>query len=204
MSYLAWPACVLVIAITAIFVFSKPLERLLDRTKKISVSKSSLDTTATAQGTSIERKPSRAEELLSPFENALLLEQEAAIRQDLSNRRIDDSAEREKVLIRHLAAAYIYNRFDYTYQWIFGSQVSALQHLNVVGTASKNDLEGMYTIATITDPGFYANYSFDQWINFMVYFLLMRVDGDKVGITIAGTEFLKFLVDGGRPFNKAG
>jgi hypothetical protein len=60
-------------------------------------------------------------------------------------------------------------------------------------------------VATVLSPDFYANYSFDQWLNFMVAQVLVRVDnGDEVSITVAGREFLKSVVQQGLSFNKTG
>jgi hypothetical protein len=208
MQYLAWPLGITIIVIVGMVIFKAPLERLIDRTKKIT--KSGLDTTtpttAASQETGIERRATGAEEMLEPFVNSLVLEHEEAIRKELNNRRVDDPAERERVLIRHLAASVIYNRFDQIYQYIFGSQISALQELNPIGTMAKDDLETTYMLAAaITAPEFYQNYSFDQWLNFLSIHGLVRMDDvDKVTITVAGREFLKFLIQDGRSFSKNG
>jgi len=182
--------------------FRKPLERLLDRTKKIG--KTGLDATAVAQETSIERVPNGAEQLLARFDNALLVEQENAIRQDLNSNRVDNSAERERVLVRHLAATMIYSRFERTYQFIFGSQISMLQELNSGGTLHRDGLKTNYDVATMFSPDFYSSYSFEQWLQFMISQVLVRVDGEFVSITVGGRAFLKFIVEEGKSFSKAG
>jgi hypothetical protein len=203
MTILVWPAAVVIIAVVFMAIFKKPLERLLDRTKKIG--STGLDATASAQETSIDRRPTGADELLAQFEDEFLVDQEGLIRQELDHRRIDNPAERERVLTRLLAGAYIHSRFERTYHLIFGSQLSVLQELNAMGTAHRNNGREVYAVATVLSPDFYANYSFDQWLNFMVSQVLVRVDdGDAVSITVAGREFLKFVVQQGLSFNKTG
>ncbi len=202
MAYIAWPVTVLIVGVVFIVLFRKPIERLLDRTKKIGTT--GLDASTAAQETSIERTPSGAQELLARFENDLLLEQENAIRQELNNRRVDDPVERERVLVRHLAATYIYGRFERTYHLIFGSQILMLQDLNAAGILHRDNVKSHYDMACILSPEFYANYSFDQWLHYMVSQTLVLVDGDNVTITVAGREFLKFLIQEGLAFNKVG
>jgi hypothetical protein len=116
---------------------------------------------------------------------------------------VDTPADRERVLIRHLAAAYLYTHFDRTYRLIFGSQLSLLQELNAA-PSTRPAVEAHYTIATLLAPEFYANYSFDQWLHFMIAAVLVRVDGENINITVGGREFLKFVVQEGLSFNKNG
>ena len=79
-----------------------------------------------------------------------------------------------------------------------------LQELNSVGTFHKDHVKSFYDLAAILSSEFYANYSFDQWLHFMVSQVLVRVDGEYVSITVGGREFLKFIVQEGKAFNKAG
>jgi len=202
MAYIFWPAAVVIIALLFMAIFKKPLERLLDRTKKIGTT--GLDASVTSQGTAMERRASGAEELLARFDNALLREQESVIRQELDNNRVDEPAEREQVLVRHLAAVTIYSRFERTYTLIFGSQIEMLQALNAPGSLHRDLVKVHYDFAAIVSPEFYANYSFDQWLHFMVDQILVRLDGNLVSITVAGREFLTFLIQEAKPLNKNG
>jgi hypothetical protein len=201
MGILVWPAVVLIIAIMFLLVYRQPVTRLVDRTKKITTA--GLDASAAAQETSIERKQSGAEEMLARFENELLLDRENLIRQELTLRHVDAPADRERVLIRHLAAALIYNHFDRTYRWIFGSQLLLLQQLNAA-PSTRTAVGIHYQIAALESPEFYFNYSFDQWLHFMVSQVLVRADGEAISITVGGREFLKFVVEEGLSFNKNG
>jgi hypothetical protein len=60
---------------------------------------------------------------------------------ELDSKRVDSPAEREKVLIRHLAAAQLYNYFSYSYQLIFGSQLDLLQALNAASPVPKETIK---------------------------------------------------------------
>jgi hypothetical protein len=203
MQYLFWPAAVLILAVIFIIAFKKPIERLLDRTKKIGTT--GLDASAvTAQETAIERVPTAADELLGRFDDAMLRLREDAIRLELEQRRVDNPADRERVLIRHLAAAQVYAGFERVYRVIFGSQLQMLQALNSMGTAHKDNLKRHYDFAAILEPGFYASYSYDQWLHFLQSNFLVQVEGDAVTISIAGRDFLMFIVREGLTMNKIG
>jgi hypothetical protein len=164
-----------------------------------------LEASANAQETNIERRVSGADELLARFDNALIREQEDSIRQELNNNRVDNPTEREKVLVRHLAVAVTYSRFEQVYYTIYGSQIRVLQALNAAGSSHKDNVKAYYDLACLSAPSFYSNYSFDQWLNYMQSRMLLRIDGgDMVSITVFGREFLTFLVQEGRSIEKLG
>ena len=202
MTLYLWPIVVLVIALFFMVMYRKPLNRLLDRTSKISAT--GLEASAAAQETAIGKKTEGAEELLAHFENELLVDREKAILQQLDSRHISSPVERERVLVRHLAAAVLYAHFDSCYRLAFGSQLSLLQELNASSSSLKEAVQVHYELAKMMLPDFYSDYSFDQWLHFLTSRTLARTDGDYVSITVAGREFLKFIVQEGRSFSKHG
>lgn len=199
LSILVWPVVAVVVALVVIFQFKKPLERLVDRISKITPK--GVEATAASQETAIEKKG--AEELLAQIERTpLLAEREDIIRRELDFRRIDSPAERERVLLRHLAAAYLYSYFTNCHQAIFGSQLSLLRDLNASSPMKKGTARTYYDLAVVMSPDFYDGSNFDQWLNFLAGRTLVRVDGDDLNITVAGREFLKFMIQEGLTFNK--
>ena len=78
MQLLAWPVVVLILGIIVILVFKKPLERLIDRTQK--VGKGGLEAGSAIQIAPDQQRPSRGDELLRQFDNALLVKREVDIR----------------------------------------------------------------------------------------------------------------------------
>jgi len=189
---LAWPTA----AVIAMFIFRKPITSLLYRVQKVSTS--GIEATPPRQEpTSPELKPSSAADR-KMFDNAFLVQREELIRLDLERRGIA-SAERERSLIRFLAAAGIMVQFDRTYYLIWGSQIRALQVLNSSGSAGADAslLQPAYEMAAKQDPLVYANYTFNQWLDFFVQNALIKLEGSKVTITIEGREFLKYLVERG-------
>src|SRR5713101_1066156 len=100
MEFLAWPAAALVLGLVALFSLRKPLIRLIDRTKKIG--KLGLEATEQPPGEAITASPGH--ELMKAFDNALVVEQEGRILADLDRLKVPTGADRERVLVRYLAA----------------------------------------------------------------------------------------------------
>jgi hypothetical protein len=217
MAPFAWPLCVcvlfLILGLVFLFRHQDDISHLLSRTKHIG--KSGLTTSdtaalATQTDTKDVTKPSAAEELLRGFDNQLLVEQEAIITDFLNEKQITEPRERERVLTRYLASSYIVNRFEALNTSIFGSQLQALQMLNqkigtVVPTA---ELEGWYQVGVATSPHMYGpsgeNYTFGQWLGFMYRFSLIAIVGTDAHITVAGQEFLKYMVQNSYSSDKVG
>ena len=202
---IAWPPAILILGITAMFLFRQPLSRLIDRTRKIG--KEGLDASPQHQEVKMpELKPPASDELQRLFDNALLVQRESVISAELERLSFRDMTEREKFLIRLLAAAAITQQFEQTYSQIWGSQISALQFLNSLGASGGNEtvLRIWYDQAAARDPQVYQNYSFDQWLNFMVSWQLILRNNQVAVITIEGREFLKYLLHRGYTLYKAG
>ncbi len=202
MEFLAWPAVVLVLGVIAICVFRQPITRFLDRAQKIG--KSGIEAAASAQASGVEVKPSPADELLKAFDNALLLEREKFIRTELERLHIDSNPDRERVLIRLLAALALVQTFERTYTLIWGSQISALQFLNSAGSVRVDLLRPWYDQAAAREPELYSTYTFGQWLGFLEASLLIARTGDSAAISVGGREFLKYLLHQGYALYKLG
>jgi hypothetical protein len=113
---------------------------------------------------------------------------EAAIRQTAGQVPVPD---RDTYLFRSLTVALIYVQFETLWWNIFASQIKALQHLNN-GQLKRETIFPYYAEAAAANPSFYAEYSFDKWLGFMRSHVVIREDGDLIGITVKGKDFLKF------------
>lgn len=151
-------------------------------------------------------KLSPTDEALKIFDNALLLLKENSIRQELTELKIGDPAERERFLIRTVAAVAIAIDFDRAYAWIWGSQIAALQALNTVGANgfAVELLRPWYEQAKAQEPARYQGYSFEQWLGFLGGQSLVKVAGTSVSISLEGREFLQYLIRQGYTLYKPG
>ena len=89
---------------------------------------------------------------------------------------------------------------DITWAYIFKSQIMMLTELNRRnGMMPLADAEPYYDNAAIACPQVYAQYSFHQWLNFIVaQQLVLRHPSDMLEITMRGRDFLKYLTHWGR------
>ncbi len=140
------------------------------------------------------------------FDNALVLEQENAIKSHLESLNPSDDPERIRLLTKLLAAISILRQFDSIYYLIYGSQIASLQHLNDFRGAAIpiSDLKVLYEIGKTNDPDLHSNYGFDGWLKFMESNALIRRDGENAIITLRGKEFLKYIIEQGYTFLKRG
>jgi len=192
-----WPGVTLLLGGLALIIFRAQIRLLLNRTKKLSPG--GLETYDTQQkGTSTDTK-AEVDKFMSSYDNPVLLEQEAAIRTDLTNRNLIGSPENEKVLVRALAATQIVLHFERAYQSIWASQIMILIYLNSQSEgANNNEVKKYYDGARERFPDMYKTYTFENYMAFLESFLLVTRTGDKWNITKGGREFLKFMIDTGK------
>ena len=204
MENLAWPGVVLLFGVFVILIFRKPLTRFLDRAQRIG--REGIQAAPPDQENLTAGKLSPTDEALKIFDNALLLLKENSIRQELTELKIGDPAERERFLIRTVAAVAIAIDFDRAYAWIWGSQIAALQALNTVGANgfAVELLRPWYEQAKAQEPARYQGYSFEQWLGFLGGQSLVKVAGTSVSISLEGREFLQYLIRQGYTLYKPG
>ncbi len=197
LSIIAWPVVALLLGLVAIFVFRAPLSRFLDRAQEIG--KTGIRASSSKQISDTAHNGPKADELLKSFDNVLLRNRETLILNHLSNSKIEEAAERERVLVRFLAGVGIALYFERTYAAIWGSQIAALQFLNEAGEGGIDPelLRPWYDQAAAQNLELYANYQFDRWLGFLETSLLVTKAQGRVIITLEGREFLKFIVHQG-------
>lgn len=134
------------------------------------------------------------DKLLENYVSPLIPELEDKIRKGLDERQITKPADREKTLLMELATTHLLLAGERLYQNIWRSQIDALRFVNgFPDSVDKLVLHPFYEEAKTKFPDWYTNKSFDDWLGFMVATNLLRVDNQKISITVAGREFLKFL-----------
>jgi hypothetical protein len=196
------PIAILALGLLAMIVFHRPLVRLLDRTRKIT--RSGIEADAPQQ--LLEVGPSAGEELQRLFDNALLVQRENFIRAELERLTFREATERERFLVRLLAASAIAQQFERAYLSIWGSQLGALQALNSLGVAGADValLRPWYEQSAARDPQAGFAYTFDQWVGFLESHQLVLKREGHVQISLEGREFLKYILHQGYPLYRAG
>lgn len=123
----------------------------------------------------------------------LTMEQVSNLKIALAN--IESKEEREDILYKLLAENQIAVVFEQTYSLVFGSQLSALQHLNGLSGIQKElaALKPFYENAKEKYPDFYKNYSYESWLGFLKSSLLILIENGNIDITVRGQAFLNYL-----------
>ena len=186
--------------------FRKPIVRFIDRAKKIGTTGIEAAGAGDQDTAKSEVGPSAADEFARLFDNQFLIEREDSIRTDLV--RIvagADQAQKEKILLRIIAAQAIRQQFETTYQSIWGSQLNALAITNTTpGSVQLVVFKTLYNQAEAQHKEWYTNYSFEQWLQYMEIQLLIIKKDDKISITLTGREFLKYIIHQGYALYKDG
>ena len=100
-------------------------------------------------------------------------------------------------MIRILASGSITYIFDVVWYTIYNSQLRLLDALNSRQLTTA-EAKKYYDQASQNFPIPYLTYSFDQWLSYLHFWSLIAQNGDTLGISVRGKEFLKYLVHEGR------
>ena len=86
------------------------------------------------------------------------------------------------------------SRSEITYRLIFGSQIAVLQLLNQQGPQSEETIRPFFDSAKARSPKFYGEYSFENWIGFLIREGAVLKEEGLYKITVYGSEFLAWMV----------
>jgi hypothetical protein len=210
------PLATAAIVIAGMLIFRKPftgilegpITRFIDRIRRFGFGKGRVvdaNTKLQQQPTALaEAKPSAAEVFQLMFPNELISTREANIRSALEARNVPVGAEREKFLTKLVAMVDVAWSFELTYRAIYGTQIAALSSMNSAAMEPEA-LRQFYDFGVAASPQFYENYTFEQWLDFMLNNgLAERTPTGSIAITNQGREFLKFITGRGYPIGKPG
>lgn len=104
-----------------------------------------------------------------------------------------DADDQVDVLLNVLSSLQLKEFSQRMYLSLFGSQLQGLFHLSEQDGSIIEEARTLYEIAKQKDPEFYEDYSFDQWLNFLVRNELVTVQDGVIRITTLGKEFVGYL-----------
>jgi hypothetical protein len=121
-------------------------------------------------------------------------QREEWIRADIQKMDLQPNQETVDLLIHHLANTQALHAAEQIYRTIFGSQIAALKIVNLVGPKTRVELEPLYEEARSKFTNVYMDYSFQQWLDYLVSMGLLRTpDNVEYSLTTDGKEFLKWM-----------
>jgi hypothetical protein len=108
--------------------------------------------------------------------------------------------DREGFLAYFIGVGLVAYLHDLTWAYIFRSQIlmlTAMTRNN--GWLRLSEAKSYYDNAAMQSPDTYRNYSYDQWLQFLMsQQLIIRHPSEMLEITIRGKDFLKYLTHWGR------
>jgi hypothetical protein len=124
----------------------------------------------------------------------LVMAVEARVDADLPTLERNLSINREAALryvIMDLSSALYLERAS---RFLFGSQIDAIIFLGVNGgRGTKQEVEKFYQTAMSQYPDFYARYSFEQWLGFLIAWGLVERANDAISLTGGGKAMIPYL-----------
>lgn len=193
---LVWPAVVFVLGVTGLVMFRSQVRQFLGRTQ--SVGKGWLVASPPEQQLSTVQSD-KVREFLDSFGGELLTAQEKSIRDDLSTRQVASPADTERILVRALAATQMALHFEQIHSVIWDGQIQLLETLNGLPTGAELAAIGkVYDEEFRAKRPFYADIDFETYLAWLLEKTLVRIDDGRIGLTVAGRELLKWMIDNGK------
>ena len=203
MEYLAWPCVVLILGLVALFLFKREVAKLIDRVRKIDRTGITTGGDHSQSQTLPESKASSFQELMDSASSPLLRERENFIRDALKARGISNEQEAVKILTRALAGSQLTVQWEQIEKVIFGSQVAILVEMNTRPAGlSLEALHKVYDAVAKQFPSTYEGYTFEQYIGYLDAVRLIVKGGDGYQITLEGKEFMVWLVQTGKTYQR--
>jgi len=197
MNVFAWPIAVVIIAFGFMLLFRNPIIAFLGRVKE--VGSGGIKASSQEPQPPSESKPTTASDLLSVSTNPLVAERETAIEADLKTRGPSETAEVVRLLTRQLAVLQISLAFEHLDNVIWGSQIELLRIMNSTPAGlSESEIRPFYDQAAGAYPDIYKNYTFENYMHFLLESILISESVGRYYIVTFGHEYLVYLASVGR------
>jgi hypothetical protein len=143
---------------------------------------------------SLGARPFRnVDEFYRTYSMRMLTETEVLVRAESD--QYQPGSDCERYLVRVGAMLVTLLIFEKAWLMMYGSQLKALQQLNV-RMLTYDEIREYYDEAVKGLPDFYKNVSFEMWVGFLESWILIRkYDLTHLEITIRGQDFLRYLVE---------
>lgn len=224
MAAIAWPAAALIFLVFVVLVFRTQLARFFDRAESIGGDRgiragprqpelenqerslpesTSLPALPPAPVSGSDAGPRlETDVMLAGTDLPTILERDRNVRASLE--RLATPSDKDKILIRSVAAMATDREFERAYRLIYGSQINALGRLNSAGEdgLSSDDVRPSYDEAARLYPDLYATYPFERWIDFLTRSGLVRDSANGYALTGWGYDFVVLLARSRYPLFK--
>jgi hypothetical protein len=194
-----WP----VVVIIAILLLIKPIKNLINRVTKVGYGNKSIEANQQTVTKKIEEKEiSEIDRAIGLFRPETIEMFVNAIEEETEVEKLQNDNEKIERLKNYSTIIYIMRHFDSIYSTIFGSQIRILERLNTLQPESRDSLKVYYENSKKHNPKFYGNYPYEDYLDFLFNFTLIREDDGIIQLTILGVDFLKYLTESNKDVNK--
>jgi hypothetical protein len=214
---LAWPLVALVLFLTALFLFRRPVSDLIDRIRRMGYGDKTIDLgdspqTAAEQQKKLEDPPAAGPipnnpPPIPPQPSAAVAVMESEIEAGFKAANMPRELERSW-LVRAVAVNRLARGHEANYRLITGSQLALLLQANTTAPPTMADARQFYEQAKASFPEWYRAFPFETWLNWPVNADLLKANGvgqaQVFRITPVGQDFLHYLVDNSLTAQKNG
>ena len=191
----SWPIALVVVC----YVLKKPIEGLFERLQEATHKETSLKFGSGLQATGPITTNSQVADALPQDALGLIQEGENIILEAFDSQGIDSDSDRLRILLKHFVNNQLRNSYSNAERYIFGSQLSLLQALNIapVGGVEEAFIRSYYESAKSQYPEEYKDYDFQSWLVFLQTHGLINSEAGRYFVTVRGRGFLAYLAETG-------
>lgn len=199
---IAWPLIVFII----VYQFRHPIRGLISKLKNVEVPGIKMETQAN-QDAELSPTPNRSieqvlpEGMVQPF-SPITMEKARLLIFDEAKLNELEGEDKFNRLVHYTQLIVLQKLFDHTYNYIYGSQLNILKHLNTTLEDTKDKMKYFYDAGAAMSPDLYDTYSYENYLQWMISRDLIELKEDKIQITYTGRDFLKYLIDQGHNLTK--
>lgn len=197
---LAWPICIIIMALIFKNAISNAISTLAARVKSLGLSSAIFNEPAQKSDNNEDKLKNSLEDVLEnePLIKSYLAWAEEEIKKGVKLTNLPEIA----FLKAKVVELHIYFNFEKIYRVIYGSQIHLLMFMNSQTYTAKEEVEKFYLRAKLAFPNLYNQYSFNQWINYLKNELLVNENEHGYSITLEGKTFIIFITRQNYDINK--
>ena len=189
----AWPAVVLI----SVVLLRKQIPKIVRAIKSLKAGpfEAEFNPPGQPQGTQISKAVELEKFMPSSDKSGMRSELENLINNQLTE--IEGKEDQVKVLVSNLAKSQLEFQYMDVYRTIYGSQILLLDDLNVLHKVSLSKATEYYEAAKNLHPAMYTQYTFEQYIGYMIGAKLVKRVELEIAIDKKGLAFLVWLAEVG-------
>ncbi|MBJ2124798.1 hypothetical protein [Flavobacterium sp. IB48] len=200
LSTISWPIVALVVFLS----LKTPIKNFINNIKKFTYGGTGIETNLANKQIEedslseiLGNNPdaTNLDRILAKFSDSTLKSLDKIIENETQISTIDNPQNKYDRIYKYAKILILVKNIEKIHALIFGSQIRLLQRLNYSYSESKSDLKQYYDDAVKKNSEGYNDYSYENYLNFLVINDLVKIDNETVSITDYGKDFLRYIVE---------